>query len=427
MIRLLAACIAMLLQAQPAVLWAAAPSRAGPALPGIERQGRSGNATTAPEWVSITRMGVRLTLSLPGRNFPAQALVRATVTLTNISRHAVPLEDDDCLHSNPRAAVLSVYGVELNPVLAMRVMSPPCPKPRQTSLRRGARVALHPWLVLAGPRVRADVDILSPKGRVTVHTAALSLRLYAAPAPALTMVHLIPGRVPYIRVSGAREGHGPLRFVTSEECGSPRFYHQALAWSVLSGSRIRSACEDVSTWHVMVGRQGGPVASLQLTGVHRAHSARMELRQGPAVHPCSGVGLAIRPTRAFGAAGTGETRYTLRNVSTAACTLDGYPRVRFLDRNFVPLPTGLHRGGIYPPHSHPHTVTLRPGGSVAFWLSSLDIPVQRPGDTVCRHVPYLLVFLPGASLPIVARTKEKGMSFRPCSSRAAVSFFQSQR
>jgi hypothetical protein len=116
-----------------------------------------------------------------------------------------------------------------------------------------------------------------------------------------------------------------------------------------------------------------------------------------------------------------EVEYRLRSLSGTSCLLSGYPRVRLLDKNFLPLPTVLHQGGSYLINDRPHTVRLPPSGSGMFWISYTDNPSSS--RLVCRRVPYLMVFLPGATLPLVTYSQRGGAPFQPCGTVVAVSSF----
>jgi hypothetical protein len=159
-----------------------------------------------------------------------------------------------------------------------------------------------------------------------------------------------------------------------------------------------------------------------LASISAGEAAVLMSAQPAALVPCSNAGIAISAADAAGAGGHGEVLYRLRNVSTQACRLSGYPRVRLLGQGFVPLKTVLHQGSSYLFSDRAHTVRLEPGSTAKFWLEYVDIPVAYPGWR-CRSVPYLLLFLPGASLPIVARSEGNGTTLRPCSPVIAVTSF----
>jgi hypothetical protein len=88
-------------------------------------------------------------------------------------------------------------------------------------------------------------------------------------------------------------------------------------------------------------------------------------------------------TGSQGGAGTLEVTVGLKNTSTVACTLFGYPGGLLLDAGGHPLPTTVVRGGNYRfTSSIPSTtVTLAPSASAYFNMGYSDVP--SGSETVC--------------------------------------------
>jgi Protein of unknown function (DUF4232) len=115
--------------------------------------------------------------------------------------------------------------------------------------------------------------------------------------------------------------------------------------------------------------------------------------------------------------------FTLRNTSSAACRLEGYPSVQLLDSNGHPLPTTVLRavGGAYLfPAVMPHTVALAPGAVGSFDLQYYDSPVgaaaNQPYATACPAATHVEVTLPNAAGNSVVPA-----SMAPCEGQVVVS------
>jgi hypothetical protein len=114
---------------------------------------------------------------------------------------------------------------------------------------------------------------------------------------------------------------------------------------------------------------------------------------------CHNVQLAIRPQSSQGAAGHIALIYRIHNLSNRSCTLFGYPGVQLLDRNFISVPTTVHRGpGGLVGAFVPRTVTLGAGGNAYFALGYSDVPVN---NHPCSSARYLMIFAPNDFLPVV--------------------------
>lgn len=127
-----------------------------------------------------------------------------------------------------------------------------------------------------------------------------------------------------------------------------------------------------------------------LAGIVAAQAAA-----GPtqALAACSGSHLTGRVAGSSGAAGTISLAIRLRNVSTRACTMTGYPRLRILD-GAVRLPTRVTRGGLAFLDRPVTTVRLAPGGVASILVAYEDVPVGS--ETTCPNGDALLVRPPGS-------------------------------
>lgn len=124
---------------------------------------------------------------------------------------------------------------------------------------------------------------------------------------------------------------------------------------------------------------------------------------------CMSPGLSASFVGSNGAAGTIEATLALKNVSSASCTLDGYPGLGLLGPGNTALPTNVVRKGHFNFTSmSPSTVMLASGQSAYFNIGYSDVPSGTQAS--CPTSVSLLVTPPNSysSLTIPAQ-------FAPCS------------
>jgi hypothetical protein len=130
------------------------------------------------------------------------------------------------------------------------------------------------------------------------------------------------------------------------------------------------------------------------------------------VRTCQNIQLHVQPQTSQGAAGTIAIIYRLHNLFGGACTLDGYPGIQLLDRNFLSLPTRTHRGGRGPVVPQ-RTVRLPGHGNAYFALFYSDVPTA--GQPPCATARYVMVIAPNTFLPVVTYATTRGGSIHECS------------
>lgn len=167
--------------------------------------------------------------------------------------------------------------------------------------------------------------------------------------------------------------------------------------AVLSGAGlVAGICASPATAAVTAAASPGSVAS--------------------APHQCRASDLHVTISR--GSSGTGHTWYTIRfaNVSSSACTLDGYPGVSVVKH------LGGHRigrGASWDHQVHPRLVTIARGGAAHAYLTVLHTdrfpPACNPAD---GH--WVKVYAPGQFHPqyahrtiSVCTNGSRNMSVRP--------------
>lgn len=158
------------------------------------------------------------------------------------------------------------------------------------------------------------------------------------------------------------------------------------------------------------------VAQLRLLPVQAAPAT-----QSP--HPCQNIQLVVSARSSQGAAGTIGVIYRIYNLRNQPCALFGYPGVQFLDRNFASLPTTVYRGGGKVGSVPVRPVTLGPAGSAFFALFYGDVPTANAPP--CADAPYLMIFAPNNSLPVVTYAG-RGGAIHECAGIVHVSPVTSQ-
>jgi hypothetical protein len=115
--------------------------------------------------------------------------------------------------------------------------------------------------------------------------------------------------------------------------------------------------------------------------------------------------------------------FTLRNTSSAACRLEGYPSVQLLDSAGHALPTTVVRavnGAYLFPAVVPHSVALAPGAVGSFDLQYYDNPVgaaaSQPYATACPAATQVEVTMPDTAGHSVVPA-----SMAPCEGQLLVS------
>lgn len=107
---------------------------------------------------------------------------------------------------------------------------------------------------------------------------------------------------------------------------------------------------------------------------------------------CQPSALHIVQSGSEGAAGTHEVTFSLTNVSTALCTMHGYPGMLLLDASGGALPTIVNRGGGLAFENVAVTdVSLSPGQTAYFNLGFNDIV---SGTTTCSTAPQVEITPP---------------------------------
>jgi hypothetical protein len=234
--------------------------------------------------VSVTVRGVTLSLFVPRRTYPRNALVRMTVRVKNGSRDSMTVQSSACRADGPSPAVrvLDAHGrVVFPPALPEPPLGDfPCPVPPPPLLLPGHVATRQFYVILRANRVRAvvtsDVD-------GELKTPLVPIRLLSAPSP-----HLRLSTSPWLHadvVGATGRGKGRLYYTDWYTCVTkygtraagqqftvslpgetggvlPTLTGLVMDWTRVSGTRIRPGCPHPLQWHVAAGWLGQPIASL---------------------------------------------------------------------------------------------------------------------------------------------------------------------
>jgi hypothetical protein len=215
-----------------------------------------------------TWKGLVLTLKVLGGDLSRNALVRASVTVTNRSKRARHVYFRQCANGpgSPDIQVLNDDGSEA-PLLQAQHPFVPCGPPfRQASVAPGGHVTETDYLVLTGDVVQGSAHI--GKGDAAqVMTATIHLHLLDAPAPSLQL-HSSPPVSALIQPPPGVSG--PLYFKSWTGCydaqGNIGSGMQFTFWQTADGQTITPQ-EDVTAcasweWHAVAGWLNHPVVAV---------------------------------------------------------------------------------------------------------------------------------------------------------------------
>lgn len=215
--------------------------------------------------VSTTLDGMRLTLSVPRRSYPRNALIRVAVRMTNRSHLTMPLP---YLSDTGRPCAPSTvevfndhYIVRYPPVVQARPgeplpVSPPCGAPgiEPTQLRPGQTVSGSDLVILRAEDIHATV--YARRIRVTTPTVRLVLTP-SQPLP-VTVSQGAGGVYATVRPRGTIRSRLYVNSVWEcHEQGMVRV--NAEGWGSQSSRRVHSGCSSPAIWYAAVGYLNRPV------------------------------------------------------------------------------------------------------------------------------------------------------------------------
>jgi hypothetical protein len=231
---------------------------------------RHANATTSSSInVSTTAHGMRLTLGIPQRSYPRNALIRVGLRLTNLSHRNMPLPHLDGSEGPCTNTVMEVFndkGIVLYPPAIQTkpgeppLIPPPCPMP-ETGGRQ-----LHPGQTATGN----DLEILRARnlhatmylsGVTRVRTPTLQLLLTPS-RPLGISVSLRPGQLS-ASVQPTPMSHQTLYVNEVSNCyvGGTISYFSG-GWVPQVGRSMHPDCANPLFWYAVAGYVGQPVGTI---------------------------------------------------------------------------------------------------------------------------------------------------------------------
>lgn len=221
-----------------------------------------------PIRVNTTQSGLKLSLLLPHRTYPRNALVRVSIRVQNVSNHAIDLARNGCPFGTVYAEVLTKAGFLAYPPITPGWPHNPCPRfmPIRTLMPHHA-LTRHTYVILRGPRMKAAV---------LVHSTLQLTRLVTG---AILSLHLVSGKRPHVTLYTSGElsatlrpavtPHGPLLWNSWARCDDGRAYGTN-TWLGGGGSLGRTIAPSVfappdctvSAWYAFAGWVGQPIARI---------------------------------------------------------------------------------------------------------------------------------------------------------------------
>jgi hypothetical protein len=220
-----------------------------------------------------TEAGLRITISVPHRTYPRDALVEATLTVTNTYHHSIPLNgnnlprvDDYASGHLPAYSPIMPFGRDTFAfTLGGDPRRPPVP------LGAGKTIAQHFDVVLVGPHL--EPYVFTDGLEITV--PRLTLRLVPAPQP---RVSIHTGKQLFAAIIAQAVHSGPLYVIQQSQCaadGGTSTLSTMTGWRRQRSYRIMpvfpSGCDShgARRWELMAGRLDEPVVTARYSGVMR--------------------------------------------------------------------------------------------------------------------------------------------------------------
>ena len=204
--------------------------------------------------------GIRLSLLVPRRTYPRNALVSTTITVRNVSKHVVRLDTFPPINGGqgPEVSVIDASGDIVYPPALSKVFRLPNPFPGRLTLGPGQSYTIHDDVILRANGVYADALIEGPKAARTISTPVLRMRLGPSKAPRVDL-HTNSGNA-YAEIRPVKQARGALLYMSAAKCSQPEAISQQLDWMPSSGTRLVSGCRHLVEWHAVAGWRGSPVA-----------------------------------------------------------------------------------------------------------------------------------------------------------------------
>jgi hypothetical protein len=239
----------------------AASAQAGP------RLALDGTPVSARTSVSVVHDGLRLTLKIPQRSYPRNALVQVRLTLTNITSQSIDLGAQNngngfCTTSLPQAEVRNTRGKLLFPPAVAPLIVPPCPFYLGRPLAAGQSLVNREYVILRGRVLTGIASTRTGQSFTPFSTPPLPLSLTHESAPTTTETAPPAG----IDIHSLVPVTGQFRYASTWICPSGTSNGIRTGWTAVQGTHINPPCPAPSRWNVAAGWLGHPVV-----GVHYSH------------------------------------------------------------------------------------------------------------------------------------------------------------
>jgi hypothetical protein len=221
----------------------------------------------APAMTTATAGGLRLTLTIPRRRYPHNALILVRATLRNVSHHDVGYWSPGVALPGvtaPQAEVLNQAGQVIFPPAMPFMPVLPGPPPTPISLGPGQSVTQRQYVILSGQWLRASQQFLPHlstrvrRPENTLVTRPIRLRLYGSPAPGLSLRQTATG--PVLNVTSPHPRGQPL-VLAYADCGSLFDFYYSRNW-VPSTLHMTPGCSPLHAWHVRLAWLNHPVTGI---------------------------------------------------------------------------------------------------------------------------------------------------------------------
>jgi hypothetical protein len=197
--------------------------------PVMRTPAHAGSSALASRTVTATAHGVTLSLTVPARVYPRNALVRVTATARNVSNHPLGISTLDAQHpingtTVPQVQVLDFHGHPVYPPALQYCCAIPGSPFFPIPLQPGQTRRLHAYVVLRAGRLRAAVDSTStpqdPVARYRLTTPSLTVSLRKPDPPRVTLQEYRenPPRPLAATFTPRRSPHGSLLYMEWMDC-----------------------------------------------------------------------------------------------------------------------------------------------------------------------------------------------------------------
>jgi hypothetical protein len=218
--------------------------------------------------------GLKLTLTVPRRSYPRDALAQVQVTLQNVTNHDVGYLTPGYTsigYYAPQAEVLNAAGTIVFPSAMPYLPALPGPVPSLAPLHPGGTVSVSEYIVVRGARIRATQRFMPQMTSnlalppYVLATRPILMRLTSEPAPKLAL-HGDPTN-PVLDVTRPPNVAGPMLRLSYADCGlgsNTLLYSYSEGWFA-SKLHLTLGCSPVVGWFVRVAWLNHPVAALDYT------------------------------------------------------------------------------------------------------------------------------------------------------------------